>query len=321
VATEIVRVAAVQAAPVFLDRDATVDKASGLIDKAASDGAQVIVFPEVFVSGYPDWAWRASGWPDGALFGRLLDQAVVVPSDATRRLGAAAREAGAVVAIGIDERDEHGSTVYNSLLYLGSDGEVLGVHRKLVCTGMERLMWGQGDGSDLDVHDTSVGRVGGLICWENYMPLARSAVYAQGPDIYVAPTWDNTDAWVPTLRHIAKEARVHVIGVSPCQRARDVIGAFPGLDELYPNPDDWLSQGNAAIAGPDGNLLAGPLVGEEGILSADLDLSAARESRRMFDPTGHYARPDVFRLVVDARPKRAVSFESAGLPTDEPPED
>jgi nitrilase len=301
--------AAVQAAPVYLDRDATVERAVALIDEAARAGARLIAFGEVFVPGYPDWAWRTNPWHDGRFFARLLDQAVVVPSDATERLGAAARRAGAYVAIGIDERDARGSTVYNSLLYLGPDGRVMGVHRKLMPTGGERLVWGYGDGSGLAVHDTDFGRLGGLICWENYMPLARAAVYAQGCDVYVAPTWDNSDAWVPTLRHIAKEGRMYVIGVTPCQRGSDVRDALDGLDALYGGDDDWLSRGNTTIVGPEGDILAGPLVGEPGILYAELDLRMLRSARRMFDPVGHYARPDVLRLHVDARAKTPVTFE------------
>lgn len=308
-APDTVRVAAVQAAPVYLDRDATIEKVVALVAEAAATGARLVAFGEAFVPGYPDWAWRTSPWRDAALFARLLDQSVVVPSHATERLGEAARDAGVVLAIGIDERDAHGTTIYNSLLYLGPDGSVLGRHRKLMPTGGERLVWGYGDGSDLEPHETPAGRVGGLICWENYMPLARAALYSRGLDVYLAPTWDNSPAWVPTLRHIAKEGRVHVIGVTPCQRGSDVRDAFPGLDALYGGDDDWLSRGNTTIVDPEGEILAGPLVGEEGIVTADLDLGSARAQRRMFDPTGHYARPDVFRLVVDARPKRPVVFE------------
>jgi nitrilase len=304
-----VRVAAIQSAPVYLDREATVDKAAKLVEEAGAEGAQLAVLGEAFVPGYPDWVWRTNPWSDGALYERLLDQAVVVPSAATDRLGEAARAAGCALAIGIDEREEHGSTLYNSLLFLGADGVVLGVHRKLMPTGAERLVWGFGDGSDLVAHETPAGRVGGLICWENYMPLARAAMYAQDLDVYLAPTWDNSDTWVPTLRHIAREGRVHVIGATPCQRGSDVRDALPGLDALYGGDDDWLSRGNTAIVSPHGEILAGPLVGEEGILFADLDLGAARAARRMFDPVGHYSRPDVFRLIVDTRPKRPVTFD------------
>ena len=314
---EKVTAAAVQATPVYLDRDATVEKACGLIEEAGTNGAALVAFGEVFVPGYPDWVWRTQPWNDAGLFGRLQEQAVVVPSDATDRLGDAARRAGTFVAIGVEERDVHGSTLYNSLLYLGPDGRVLGTHRKLMPTGGERLVWGMGDGSGLTVHDTAIGRLGGLICWENYMPLARAALFAQGIDIYLAPTWDNSDTWVPTLRHIAKEGRVHVIGITPFQRDPDVADAFPGLDELYRGGDDaFLSRGNTTIVGPEGEVLAGPLVGEEGTVYAELDLAGARASRRIFDPVGHYARPDVFRLTVDSRPKPAVTFETTEPPSE-----
>jgi nitrilase len=262
------------------------------------------------VPTYPDWVWRSTPWALGAAwFGRLQDQAVVVPSAATEALGRAARHAGAYVSIGVNERDPVGSTLYNTQVYLGPDGSLLGKHRKLVPTGGERLVWGMGDGSTLEVFDTPFGRLGGLICWENYMPLARFAMYAKGIDVWTAPTWDNSDVWVPTLRHIAKEGRVHVIGVAPLLRGSDVPADLPGRDELYGGEDDWLSRGYSTIVGPRGEILAGPLVEQEGILYAELDPAAARAARVEFDPVGHYARPDVFRLVLDARRRVQVSVE------------
>ena len=206
-------VAAVQATPVFLDRDATVDRACELTATAAAAGASLVVFPEAFVPGYPDWVWRAPAWSDGELTGRLLANAVEVPSPAAGRLGAAAAEAGVYLAIGVNESD--GGTLYNTLLYFAPDGTLAGRHRKLMPTGGERTIWGAGDGSGLVAVPTPFGTVSGLICWENYMPLARAAVYALGTDVYVAPTWDNSDTWVATLQHIAKEGRVYVVGVAP----------------------------------------------------------------------------------------------------------
>ena len=308
---ERVMVAAVQAAPVFLDREATVDKTVGLIAKAAANGAGLVVFSEAFVPTYPDWVWRTKPWGDAALYARLFDQSVTVPGPTTERLGAAAAEAGAYVCIGVNERDPRGSTLYNTLLYLGPDGSVLGTHRKLMPTGGERLVWGMGDGSGLTVFDTPFGRLGGLICWENYMPLARAALYGAGIDIYLAPTWDNSDVWVPTLRHIAKEGRVYVVGVASCVRGSDVPADLPGRDEMYGGADDWLSRGNTTIVGPDGEILAGPLVEEEGIVYAELDAQEARTARQHFDPAGHYARPDVFHLEVDRRPKPWVGASDA----------
>jgi nitrilase len=305
---ESVRVAAVQAAPVFLDRQATLEKVAGLTKEAAAQGARLIVFPEAYLPTYPDWVWRTRPWQDGhtKLYARLLDQSVVIPGPATEELGAMAAEAGAYLCVGVNERDERGSTLYNTLLYLGPDGNVLGKHRKLMPTGGERLVWGYGDGSTLFSFDTPFGRVGGLLCWENYMPLARAAMYAEGIDIYLAPTWDNGEVWVPSMRHIAVEGRVFVVGVNYCFRGSDVPAEIPGRDELYGGEDDWLSQGNTCIVDPGGTLLAGPLVGSEGILYADIDVERARVARYQFDPVGHYARPDVFRLVVDRDPKPPV---------------
>ena len=311
-----VRVAAVQAAPVFLQREATVDKAVGLIEKAAGEGAGLVVFPEVFVPAYPDWVWRTRPWDRhaSALYARLLDQAVVVPSPATEALGAAAARAGAWLSIGVDERDRHSTTLYNSQLLFAPDGALVQCHRKLMPTGGERLVHGMGDGSTLGVVDTPFGRVGTLACWENYMPLARAALYAQGVDIYLAPTWDNDDVWVPSMRHIAKEGRVYVVGVNYCIRGSDVPADTPGRDDLWGGDDDWMAKGNTVIVAPGGEILAGPLIGEEGILYADIDVSLARAARAQFDPVGHYGRPDVLRLIVDARPRRSVSF------TDEAPD-
>jgi nitrilase len=216
------------------------------------------------------------------------------------------------VSVGVNELD--GATLYNTQLWLGPDGEVLGVHRKLMPTGGERLVWGYGDGSTMPVLDTPIGRLGGLVCWENYMPLARYALYSQGIDIHVAPTWDNSDMWVPTMRHIAKEGRMHVIGVTFCLRGSDIPDDIPGRDDIYGGDDDWLARGNSCIVGPEGDLLAGPLEGSEGIVAAELDLDRARLSRRQFDPVGHYARPDVFRLEVNRRPTPATTFTDAPSP-------
>jgi len=295
----LVVVAAVQAAPVFLDREATVERACDLIADAAAAGARLVLLPEAFVPGYPDWVWRLPAWGDRGWYERLYDQAVEIPGPTTDRLGAAARAAGAWVAVGVNERVSSG-TLYNTLLYLNADGEVAGIHRKLMPTGGERTVWGQGDGSTLAVLDTPFGRIGGLTCWENLMPLARAALYQQGVDIYLAPTWDNSDSWISTLRHIAREGRVFVIGTNTCLRGSEIPRSLPGAAEIYGGDDDWLARGNAAIIGPDGSVLAGPLVGEAGVLTAGLDFGALSAARREFDVIGHYARPDVFQLTVSA---------------------
>jgi len=221
------RIAAIQATPVFLDRDATVDRACGLIADAGRAGAALAVFPEAFVPGYPLWVWfipPVKTHPLRALYAELVRNAVSIPDDSTRRLADAARRAGVAVAIGINEinAEASGTTLYNTILYIGADGSILGKHRKLIPTAAERLVWGQGGGFDLDVHDLPFGRVGGLICWENYMPLARYALISSGVQIYAVPTWDRGEPWLSTLRHIAKEARAFVIGSCSPIRTGDI---------------------------------------------------------------------------------------------------
>jgi nitrilase len=300
-----VTAAAVQATPVFLDRGATVERSEKLIHEAATNGAGLMVFPETFIPGYPDWVWRVPAWegPSGELYERLLDNAVVVPGPATEAIGRAAKRAKAFVSMGINEREQTGSTLYNTQLYFGPDGRLLAKHRKLMPTGGERLVWGMGDGSTLEIVETPFGRLGGLTCWENYMPLARFAMYAKGIDVWCAPTWDNSDGWISTLRHIALEGRVFVIGVAPLLRGSDVPDGVPGRQEVWGGEDDWMCRGASTIVGPDGDVLAGPLMEEEGILYAELDAATARRSRAEFDPVGHYSRPDVFRLSIDDRAK------------------
>ena len=294
-----VTVAAVQSTPVFLDRDATIDLLKVSIKEASAAGARLIVFPEAIVPGYPDWVWRAPAWSDRQWYERLHDQAVDIPGPTTEVLGAAAREAGAWIAVGVTERVASG-TLYNTLLYLDPAGAVAGVHRKLMPTGGERTVWGQAHTAMLPVLDTDFGRVGGLLCWENLMPLARAAMYQQGIDIYLAPTWDNSDAWISTLRHIAREGRVFVIGTNTCLHARDVPRSLPGAELLYSDDDDdWASRGNTVIVGPDGTVLAGPITERAGILVMELDLAALTTQRRQFDPVGHYARADIFHLSIN----------------------
>jgi nitrilase len=293
---EKVTVACVQAEPVQLDREATIDKLDGLIAEAAAQGAQLAVFPETFIPAYPSSRWArflAGGADASGVFARLARQSVEIPGPASDRLAGIAAEHGVWLAVGVNELDR--GTIYNALLVYSPEGRLELHHRKLVPTNHERLVWGQGDGRGLRAIETPLGRVGGLICWENQMPLARFALYESGVEIYLAPTADDSEAWHDSLRHIARESRAFV--VSPCvfQRA----SSYPDDVPMADGPD-LLGRGGSAILGPDGAYLAGPLWDEEGILVAELDPDRLYEARQRFDPAGHYHRPDVLSLRVRA---------------------
>jgi len=311
------RIAAVQAAPIFLNREATVEKACTLISAAGSQEARLIVFPESFIPAYPDWVWAV---PPGRekilnqLYAELLAQAVEIPSAATERLGQAAKRAGAYVAMGVTERDTEGSgaSLYNTLVYFDPEGNVLGKHRKLVPTGGERLVWAQGDGSTLQVYDTPFGKIGGLICWENYMPLARYTMYAWGTQIYIAATWDRGEPWLSTLRHIAKEGRLYVVGCCIAMRMDDIPDQFEFKQKFYSPEREWINVGDSAIVSPEGDFIAGPVRMKEEILIAEVDPQQMRGPKWILDVAGHYARPDVFELTVnrEARPMIRVVGET-----------
>jgi nitrilase len=287
-----VRVACVQAEPVVFDRDATIAKIGVLAEEAAGGGAGLILLPETFVPVYPSnrWVRHLSYGSEGAtLFGRLLEQSIEVPGPDAGALGAIAREHGLWLAVGVNERER--GTIYNALLLFAPDGRLALHHRKLVPTNHERLVWGQGDGRGLDTVDIGAARVGGLICWENLMPLARFALYERGIEIYLAPTADDSDDWHASLRHIARESRCFVVSSCSLQRA----ASYPADVPLADGPE-LLDRGGSAILAPDGSYLAGPLWDEEGILFADLEPSVLHAARQRFDPAGHYHRPDVLSL-------------------------
>ena len=290
-------IAAVQAAPVFLDRDATIEKVGRLTKEAAGNGAQLVAFPEGFVPTYPDWVWRTTPWADGEWYARWIDQCVDVPGPACDAIGAIAREHELYLAVPVNERD--GGTVYNTLLYFGPDGALIGKHRKLVATGGERLAWGPGDGSTLTTFDTPFGRVGGLICWENYMPLARVAMYEQHVDILLV-------ADVGQLRRVAAVDATHRQGGTLLRHRHHVVPARhpmcpPTCRDATRSTATTTTGCRAAtsiIVDPYGEVLAGPVSETEAILYADVDIATVRQSRRQFDVVGHYARPDVFSFKV-----------------------
>jgi nitrilase len=305
------KIAVVQAAPIFMNRDETVDKACSLIADAAKGGASLVVMPEAFVPGYPDWVWVVPGAKKpilDAMYTRLLNNSVSIGDDATTRLCKAAREAGVYVTIGINERNSEASnaSLFNTLLYIGPDGQVLGRHRKLMPTGPERIVWAQGDGSTLNVYDTSIGRLGGLLCWENYMPLARAALYEQGAQIHVAPTWDSSPVWLATMQHIAKEGGMFVAGCCTAMHVDAIPDQFE-FKALYPDGKEWVNAGNSCVVGPKGNIIAGPVKAEETILYADLDLDEIPGAKWIFDSAGHYARRDVFEFAVRTENRQGIS--------------
>jgi nitrilase len=313
-----VRVAVVQAAPVAFEPVPTLERVAGLCARAAADGARLVVFPEAFVGGYPkglDFGARVGRrTADGReWFRRYHAGAVDVPGPSVDRLATIAAENSVTLVIGVIERD--GGTLYCTALTIGPDGALLARHRKLMPTAMERLIWGFGDGSTITVADTPVGRVGAVICWENYMPLLRTAMYAKGVQLYCAPTVDDRETWLPTMRHIALEGRCFVLSANQFARRRDYPPDYP-IEVPAGGMDDGavLIGGGSCIVDPLGTVLAGPARDGEAILVADLDLDDIVRGNLDLDAVGHYARPDVFRLAVDERPRPTV--ELGELPSD-----
>ena len=304
------RAAVVQAGSVPFDTGACVDKAVRLIADAAAAGARLIVFPEAFITGYPKGlgyglvigARDAAGREE---FRQYLEAAIAVPGLETDRLGQAAAEHGCFVVMGIIEREL--GTCYCTVLFFGPDGALLGKHRKLMPTALERVIWGFGDGSTLTVVDSPWGRIGSVICWENYMPMLRMAMYAKGVSLYCAPTADDRDTWLPTMQHVALEGRCFVLTACQFIRRRD----FPASMRvsLGDGPDAVLMRGGSAIVSPFGRVLAGPDFSGETILTADLDLREIGRGKFDFDVAGHYSRPDVFKLVVNESPASPVVTE------------
>jgi nitrilase len=314
--TQSVKVAVVQRPPVLLDLDSTMKGAVDTVSEVAHAGAGLVVFPETFLPGYPVWIWSLRPGDDYMLsqdiHAQLLANSIDLTTDDLRPLQEVAAAHGVVVMCGIHEREGSFSraTIYNTLVTIGADGSILNRHRKLVPTNPERMVWGQGDASGLRIVDTPFGRLGGLICWENYMPLARYTLFSEGIQVYVASTWDSGDAWVASMRHIACEGRCWVVG-SGCALAKaDIPESFPAREKVFGDEVEWLNSGDSVIVAPTGRIVAGPLHEEYGILYADIDATEASNQHRTLDVAGHYGRPDIFTLNVDRSPRPPINFQT-----------
>jgi len=309
------RVAIIQESPSYLDRKETIKKAATIIDEVAADGAELVVFPEVFIPGYPAWIWRLRPGKDWGqsevLHQRLLDNSVRVDSDDLAPIQRAAKKNGVTVVCGMNERDSgsSGATLYNSVATITRTGDIANLHRKLMPTNPERMVWGFGDATGLKVVDTPVGKIGSLICWENFMPLARYALYGQGVEIYVAPTYDSGENWIGTMRHIAREGRCWVLCSGVALRRSDLPNDLPGLEALYPADEDWINPGDSAVIAPGGEVVYGPVSNEHERIIVDIDVTKAAIAKRALDVAGHYSRPDIFTLEVNRRPQKPVVFD------------
>ena len=309
------KLAIVQKPPVFLDKHKTIDLAVSTVEEAAANGAELIVFTEAFIPGYPTWVWRLKPGGDWGLseklHERLLNNSVVMESDDLEPLYQVAKKHNITIVCGIEERDSHlsQSTLYNTVIVIGSDGSLLNKHRKLMPTNPERMVWGFGDAAGLKVVDTPCGRIGTLLCWENFMPLARYAMYSQGVEIYIAPTYDSGEAWIGTLQHIAREGCCWVVGCGNLMKGSDIPSDFPDKEKLYPDVDEWINPGDSIVIAPGGEIVAGPMNKESGILYCEVDKDKVAISKRAFDVTGHYSRPDIFQLHVNTQPQSPVVFK------------
>jgi nitrilase len=303
-----------QVGAVPFEIEASIAKVESYIAKAGAAGCKIVVFPEAVISGYPKGSdfdisigRRTERGRDE--FRRYFESSITVPGPETERLGLAAAAANTYVVVGIMEREL--GTLYCTALFIGPDGSLLGKHRKLMPTAGERLAWGFGDGSTLPVFSTPIGKIGAIICWENYMPMLRMAMYAKGISIYCAPTADDRETWLPTMRHIALEGRCFVLTACQVVRRRDFPDDY--RCSISEDPERILMRGGAAIIGPLGDVLAGPVFDEEALLTSSLDLDALVRAKFDFDVAGHYARPDVFSLTVNEDPSVAVVVKKSAV--------
>ena len=309
------QLAIVQKSPAFLDKEKTIELAVTNVEEAAANGADLVVFTECFIPGYPTWIWRLRPGGDWdvseKLHQRLLNNAVNVGAGDLDLLCEAAAKHKLTIVCGIEERDAELSqtTLYNTVITIGPEGTIVNKHRKLMPTNPERMVWGFGDASGLKVVETTAGRIGSLICWENFMPLARYALYSQGVEIYIAPTYDSGEGWLGSMQHIAREACCYVVGCGNLMRGSDIPDDFPEKDTLYPDADEWVNPGDSVVIAPGGEIVAGPMNKESGILYHTLDLAKVSSAKRTLDITGHYSRPDIFQLHVNNQPQSPCVFK------------
>jgi len=309
------QLAIVQKPPVFLDKQKTIESAVAMVEEAADHGAELVVFTEAFIPGYPTWVWRLRPGGDWnlseELHARLLKNSVNLESEDLLPLYEVARKHNVTIVCGLEERDSKlsQSTLYNTVVIIGQDGTLLNKHRKLMPTNPERMVWGFGDASGLKVVETSVGRIGTLLCWENYMPLARYALYSQGVEIYIAPTYDSGDNWIGSLQHIAREGCCWVVGCGNLMKGSDFPDDFPNKSTLYPDADEWVNPGDSIVIAPGGEIIAGPMRKEAGILYCDIDREKVSIAKRTLDVAGHYSRPDIFTLNVNTQHQSPVVFK------------
>jgi len=311
----LIKLAIVQTAPVFLDKQKTIELAVAKVEEAAANGADLVIFTECFIPGYPAWIWRLRPGGDWdlsqELHQKLLGNAVNLEAGDLAPLYDAARRHNLTIVCGIEERDSNLSqtTLYNTVVTTGPDGTLLNRHRKLMPTNPERMVWGFGDASGLKVVETNAGRIGALICWENYMPLARYAMYSQGIEIYIAPTYDSGEGWLGTMQHIAREGCCWVVGCGNLLHASDIHDDFPEKTTLYPDADEWVNVGDSVVIAPGGEIVAGPMHKESGILYHETDRERAHIAKRALDVAGHYSRPDIFQLHVNTQVQSPCLFE------------
>ena len=310
------KIAIAQIASVFLDRASCLDTAVQAIKEAAANNAALIVFPEAFIGGYPAWVWRLRPGVDQAqcaqLHQKLSEQACTITSAELAPLLTAAKTYHMTIVCGLNERADEGSqtSLFNTVITINHTGQLINSHRKLVPTNAERMIWGQGDGASLKVSESAAGKLGTLICWENYMPLARYALYAQGIELYIAPTYDSGDIWLHSMQHIARESGCWVISANNCFRAAELGPDILTVSGAYPDVTEWVNPGGSVVIAPGGNIVAGPWYEQQGLFYAEVDLSLIATARRSLDIAGHYARGDLFNLHIQPNPPSTLTFSS-----------